>query len=382
LFFREGDELLTMLNRLYYSRRFSNIDTGAKISGEWDDYKFSFLNIQGQTTHDEIRSGNSSVFRVIQSVGEKSNIGYYLNASEFDDGHSRVASSDGDFFVTDDLSFRYQASVSGDRNWDGGNLVKDRADYLGYTALNYEKYPWEIELGYQAVTEGFNPNLGFIPRRDIFGPSLMTRYNIRSNEDWYKSLGVGFETMLFENEDDNTTLRDFSFFSDVVFQNDYGLELQYDNDFHYPYDNERVRVGGVRNSSDYWKSMDVSWAFGTFEEVDYNEFILGKRLQPFERMPIRYEFVIRFEDEAFKNSKFIDNETVWLNRIVFDYFFTDEMWLKTSIQNRSNSIHNISVIYGWEFVKDARWYVAFNSIGDHGETEHSLFTKVTYTFHY
>lgn len=382
LFFREGDELLTMRNRLYYSRRFTNIDTGAKFSGEWEDYKFSFLNIQGETTHDEIRSGNSSVFRVIQNVGEKSNLGYYLNASEYEDGHSRVASTDGNLFLTDDVRFQYQASLSDDRNWDSGKLEKDRTDYLGYTALSYEKYPWEIALGYRAISEGFNPSLGFIPRRDIFGPSLIAEYNIRSNEEWYKSLEVGFVTALYEDEDDRTTLRDYTFFSDVVFQNDYGIELQYDDDFHYPYDNDRMVIGGVRNSSDYWKSMDVSWAFGTFEEVDYNEFILGKRLQPFERMPIRYEFVIRLEDESFRNNRFLEDETVWLNRIVFDYFFTDDMWLKTSLQNRSSNIHNVSVIYGWEFVEDAHWYVAFNSVGDQNDTEHSVFTKVTYTFHY
>lgn len=382
LFFREGEELLNMTHRLYYSRRFSNIDTGAKLSGEWDDYKFSFLNVQGDMTHDEIRHGNTSVFRVIQNVGEKSNLAYYLNESEFEDGHSRVASSDGNIFLTDYLRFQYQASVADDRNGDGAALIKDRIDYLGYNSLVYQKYPWDIRLGYTGISKGFNPSLGFIPRRDIFGPSLETRYFVRGDDTWYKTFGIGFDTQLFENEDGQTILRDYSVFSGVLFQNDYAIEVQHDEDFHYPYDNNRTQIGGVRNSSDYWKLMRVAWGFGTFENVDYNEIILGKNVQPFERMPIRYEFVIRFEDETFKNNRYLDDETVWLNRIVFDYFFTDDMWLKTSLQHRSESIHNISVIYGWEFVKNAHWYVAYNSVNEGDDTGHSLFTKVTYTFHY
>ncbi|MBZ0258742.1 carbohydrate binding family 9 domain-containing protein [bacterium] len=98
LFFREGEELLKMRKQLYYSRRFTDIEAGGKISGEWDDYKFYLLDIQGNTFHDRSYYGNSSVFRAIQNIGERSTIGYYANSSEYDQGYSRVGSVDGIIF--------------------------------------------------------------------------------------------------------------------------------------------------------------------------------------------------------------------------------------------------------------------------------------------
>lgn len=376
LFFREGEELLNMRHQLYYSRRFSKIDAGAKISGEWNDYKFSFLNIQGDVAHDGIRYGNSSVFRAIQNVGERSNVGYYLNDSEFENGNSRVASVDGEFFITDDWKYRFQSSLANDRfEEDNGAIAKDRLDYLGFSSIDYEKYPWDISLSYDALSEGFNPTLGYIPRRDIFGPHFNAAYNHQSGDRWYKSVFVEFDTALYEDEDDQTTLRDYSLYSKVVFPNDIGVSAGQSFDYHQPYDNTRTQAGVSFFSSDMWKSIGLNWAGGEFEEVPYNEIGLEKNFKPFERWPIRYDFVIRFEDKPDG-----DRDTVWLNRIVFDYYFTDKMWLKTSLQHRNNNVGNISVIYGWEFIKNAHWYLVFNSVSDREETGNSIFTKIAYTF--
>ena len=70
-----------------------------------------------------------------------------------------------------------------------------------------------------------------------------------------------------------------------------------------------------------------------------------------------------------------------------DYFFTDDMWLKSSLQHRSTKVHNISLIYGWEIIKDAKWYLVYNNVQeedadsalDHSPAQ-SLFTKFAYTF--
>lgn len=376
LFFREGNELLNMRRRLYYSRRFTDIQTGAKISGEWNDYKFALLNVHGDTAHGETRTGNSTVARALQNVGERSTLGYYVNASEFDDGHSRVASLDGEFFINDDWRYLFQGSVADDLDQEGGVDAKDSVDFLGHSTLVYKKYPWTFDFGYDAITDQFNPTLGYIPRRDIFGPSFEALYNHESDELFYKDLFVFFGTELYENEDGETVLRDFSLRSKLVFPNDIGLTAGQSFDYHAPYDNTRTSAGFVLNDSDFWRETQFEYAFGEFEETDYQEIEAGRNLLPFERWPIRYEFVIRFEEEPWG-----EDDTVWLNRIVFDYYFTDDMWLKTSLQHRSESIHNISVIYGWEFVKDAHWYLVFNSVDERDEDAvHSVFTKLTYTF--
>ena len=68
--------------------------------------------------------------------------------------------------------------------------------------------------------------------------------------------------------------------------------------------------------------------------------------------------------------------------MVFDYFFSDVMWVKSSLQHRNTAVHNISVIYGWEFRKDAHLYVVYNNVreDDDPEAVQSVFLKVAYTF--
>lgn len=377
LFFREGDELLRMRNLLYYSRRFTDIDAGVKASGDWNGYKFSFLNIQGDTKNNDVRYGNSSVFRMLQNVGEKSNLGYYVSASELKQGHSRVVGNDGSFYLTDDWHYRYQIAVSDDQLTDEDGDTKDRRDYLGYTSINYEKYPWDIVLGYYGISEQFNPVLGFIPRRNIYGPYVRNIYRQRSAEKWYKDLFVYAGSRYYQDDDGVTSIRDYDFRMGVDFQNDVGVWTGYENEYHAPYHNNRTDVGFTLFESDYWRSLDLGWAFGTFEEVDYDELVFGKRLKPLERWPIRYEFTIRFEDDQPAD----EDDTIWLNRLVFDYFFSDTMWLKSSLQHRSTDVQNVSLIYGWEFVKDAHWYLVYNAIQEEDATEdiHSLFTKLTFT---
>lgn len=375
LFFREGSEILRMQHRLYYSRRFTDIAAGAKVSGEHKNVNFTFLNIQGDTVHGATRRGNSSVARAVHHVGEKSSMGYYLSAAELEDGYSRVAGVDGYLFLTDDVRFAYQASLADDFAQGGsGRAAKDRTDYLGFGALSYEKYPFYITAGYDAITEGFDPTLSLIFRRNIFGPRLDAAYRHDSETRWYKELDLAYSTRLYRDEDGKTILRDYALSSRLVFPNDFGIRVGHAIEFHDPYDNYRTFSTFSINSSDFWRSMTLGWAGGVFQGADYNEAILGKPFKPLERLPIRYELSLRFEE--LPNG---EDKTAWLNRVIFDYFIMDDMWVKSSLQHRNDSIHNISVIYAWKFRPKTQWYFVFNSVEDRLETANSIFTKLVYT---
>jgi hypothetical protein len=376
LFFREGDELMRMSHRLYYSRRFTDITAGAKASGNWNGYNFTFLNMLGEMVHDGTYEGNSSVFRLLQNVKERSSLVYYVADSEFTGGHSRVVSADGYLFLTDAWRYSFQLSGADERLSDGsGNVTKNRFDFLGDFSLIYSTYPWEFNLGYRAISEGFNPMLGYIPRRNIFGPAFLARYGHDSRSRWYKRLFVSYSLQYYDNEAGATALRDHSVNASVIFPKDFGFWAARNEDYHAPFHNSRTSIGLQLFVSDYWKSWEASWGGGRFETTDYHELRLAKPFKPFERLPIRYEFTIRFEDKPLLGS-----ELVWLNRIVFDYYFTDEMWLKTSLQHRGHGIRNLSVIYGWKVRRNTNWYVVFNDVDHEDEAGRSLFTKVTHTF--
>jgi hypothetical protein len=377
LYFREGEELMRTTHRLYYSRRFTDIIFGGKASGTWKGGSFLFQDIYGQTAREEAtQDGNNAILRVLQNVGDKSNLGYYLGDSEWEQGFSRVVGADGYFFLSDDWRVRFQAATAMEElNASEGNEPKDSTDFLGHAGLIYAHYPWELILNYHAITEQFNPMLGYIPRQDIFGPSFIAMFHPKSEDKWYKDLMLSYDTQYYLDERAKLNLHDHEGHANVVFQNDLGLQAGHSQDYHRPYHNRRTHAGFELFVSDYWKSFELGWAGGVFEEIDYHEIIVEKPFKPFERLPIRYEFVIRFEDHP--NG---DEPTVWLNRLVFDLYFSKTMWLKASFQHQDHSVHNISVIYGWEFLKNTFWYVAYNEVDDGDHPGRSLFTKIVKTF--
>ena len=379
LFFREGEDLFSgHRDRFYYSRRLTDIEAGARVSGQWKNNRFAFIDVYGDVVHDEIYRGNSAIFRVVRNVGEKSNIGLHASDSSLNEGHSRVLGNDGTFYLNEEWRFRYNIAGSDDRlKDDTGRLTKDRDDYYRYGSLTYEKYPWEIGVSYRGIDEDFNPLLGYIPRRDVFGPRFRSLYHRRSSEKWYKNYFGYFSTEYYDDGGGDTSLRDYTFMTGVTFQNDMEIRGGHDEDYHRPFDNQRTHFDLVFDESDYWRTTGVGWAFGEFEETGYDELNFAKHFKPIERWPIRYEYVVRFEEEPDG-----DEDTLWLNRFVFDYFFSDLMWIKSSIQHRSTDVHNISIIYGWEFRKDAHLYLVYNGLReeDDPETGHSLFVKLAYTF--
>ncbi|MCB1126637.1 MAG: carbohydrate binding family 9 domain-containing protein [Verrucomicrobiae bacterium] len=376
LFFREGEELVRMPHRLYYSRRFTDIDAGLKSSGLLPGYSFFFQNLQSDLAHDGTFHGNSTVIHVNQNVRERSYVGYYGAFSALDEGHSVVGSADGYFFLSDAWRMRFQGSVA-DEQWSPAALnTKDSTDFLGHAALIYDLYPWSFALSGNAITEEFNPLLGYIPRQDIFGPTFEADYHHTSGDRWYKDLTVGYDVAYYVDHAAANNLHDHAVSLGTILRNDLGLGVRHARDYHLPYHNHRTAFGVDLWASDYFKAVNLDYALGEFEETDYHEAAFGKRIKFWEKLPIREELVVRFEDRPAG-----DRETVWLNRVVFDLYLRSNMWVKSSIQMRSESLHNYSIIYGWEFRHRAWFYLAFNDVEDTTEASgRSLFAKVAYTF--
>jgi hypothetical protein len=377
LFFREGEELIRMPHRLYYSRRFTDIDGGAKITGARQNYSFIFQDIYGDTEHGDFSGkGNSAIMRLYQYVQERSYVGYYLADSELREGYSRVGGVDGYFFINDDWRTSIQASgMSQDLNDPSGTFEKNGEDYLGQGSLIYGHYPWEFSWGFRGISEGFNPLLGYIPRKNTIGPSFDAFYNYKTDQQWYKELNAGYEFDYYWDEAGALSLHDHGVFGRVVFPQDIGLRAGFSHEQHVPYYNHRVSAGFELFPSDFWKSFSLIWAAGEFERIDYHEIMVGKPLKLWNRLPIRLEGFLRFEDLPDGSQ-----DVKWLARAVFDLYITDAMWVKGSLQPQNDNVHNVSLIYGWEFLPRKNFYLVFNSVNEGSGTVNSIFSKVAWTF--
>jgi len=294
-------------------------------------------------------------------------------------GHAAAGSVDGYFFLSDAWRISLQTAMADELLSNGsGERVKASQDYLGFGSLIYERYPWHFDAGYTAITEEFNPLLGFIPRRDIFGPSLNGQLYLRSNQAQYKELRLGYGLRYFDDHQGATALRDHDTYGRILMPSDIGLNLSHAIQYRAPYDNQRTAAGMSIFTTDLWRSFAYGWAGGVFEEKDYNEFNLEKPIKFWERLPIRWEFVVRLEEDRWTR----EEETVWLNRVVFDLFLGKNMWIKGSLQHQDRQKQNISLIYGWEFYRRTWWYLVLNDLRNLNEEEDgtSIFTKLTYTF--
>ncbi len=378
LFFREGEEIFRMPNSLYYSRRFTDFEAGSRVTGDLPGgHSFSLVDIYGDVVHGEKFTGNSTLGRFVQNLGEKSNINYYFASSEFKTGYARTFSLDGEHYFNDAWRTRYQTSYANENLEEYGGEKKDRSDYLGYGALIYETYPWEVRFDYRAISEKFNPVLGFIPRRNIYGPGFRARYFVDTDQTWYKDMYAAFSTDYYQNDNGRTVLRDHETDLSMTLNNDVRWEMHYDDNYHDPYNNVRYATGVTLDSSNYYHSTGFRWTFGEFEETDYDELTVTKNLLPLQNLPLTTEYTIRFEEDTHGQK-----ETVWLNRVVSNYYFNKDMWLKSSLQHRNADVRNVSVILGWEFKTDAHLYCVYNNVKDTEDPNavQTFFVKLQYTF--
>lgn len=379
LFFREGEELIRMPHRLYYSRRFTDIDAGAKVTGAQPGYSFIFQDIYGKTAHQDFTGhGNSALLRVYQYLGDRSYLGYYLADSELEEGYSRVGGVDGYFFLNDDWRVSMQAAgMSQDLKDPTGTFTQRGGDYLGQASLIYNHYPLEVSAGATGISDGFKPLLGYIPRQNVFGPFFDVFYNYKTDGRWYKELNASYMFDYNWTDSGRLAIDDHYVSGRIVFPMDLGLRASFSYENHVPYYNHRLTSGVDVFPSDLWKSATVLWAGGEFERIEYNEIILGKPLKVWNRLPLRLETFLRFEEQPGG-----ERDTKWLGRAVADFYITDRMWIKSSLQPQNDGVHNVSVIYGWEFMTRRYFYLVFNSVDDGGQdgAANSVFSKIAWTF--
>ena len=374
-FFREGNELFGSPLNIYYSRRFIDIDAGAKITGQGGNWALGLLDVQGEIEREDKQlSGNYNVGRFIYNVGENSHIGGMWANSTRSDGTNITGGLDARLFFDSTTSFTAQFLGLRDSKGIETDGIYDHDAYGLYTAFSGGTRPLSWQLDYRDISRGFLPDLGYIPRRDIRGPGSYLRYREYYDQGIFKSIGAFSEVDIYENNDHDTNLRDFVEGAGVGFRNEIELWYIRGDSFHAPYQNwyDRIRIE-YNEEVDVWDSVTVGFARGVYEEEPYKEYSLEKPMRITERLVSTFEGNYRVQEEN-------GNEDIWLWRSVTQYTFPWNGRIKFTAEQTSEDRHNLTMLFSWPMKDNTDLYFLLNDYEVDGEKVRAAFCKIVYRF--
>jgi hypothetical protein len=375
-FFREGNETFETPLNIYYSRRFTDIDAGAKITGQGKNWALGLLDVQGEIVReDRAFTGNYHVGRFIHNIGENSHIGGVWANSGRSDGTNITGGLDARLFLDSTTSFTTQFLGLRDSEGIETDGIRDHDAYGLLTRLSGGTSPlyyWRID--YRDISRGFRPDLGYIPRRDIRGPGSYLRYREYFDQGIFKSVSARSQVDFYENNDHDTTLRDFIEEAGVGFHNEVELLYARGDKFHAPYQNwyDRVRVE-YNKEVDVWDSIGVGIEKGVYEEEPYKEYFLEKPMKITERLVTTFKGNYRVKEEN-------GDENIWLWRWVTQYSFPWNARVKFTAEQTSEDRHNLTMLFSWPVKKNIDFYFLLNDYEIDGEEVRAAFLKMVYRF--
>jgi len=390
-FFREGAEVFRTPFQVYYSRRIFDIKAGAKVTGVSRDWQSGLLNVEGEILRDDrSRDGNFLVARYIRNVGKSSYVGVMAANSQREDGHNRVGGFDTGFQLTDALEWESQVLgmldeeevvTYDDEGYKHTETVRRRG-YAMETELDWEKRPVYASVGLRDVSKDFQPDLGYIPRRDIRGAYAHLEIMDDVPEGPVKWYGLEADFDIYENHDGDTTLRDFSGWFGVDFRNKLSVSVHRDEHFHAPYDNRASGIGMGYNTRDWWHGIEGGYTHGVFEDVPYDEVFLTKPLKIGQRLTMtltgnhRWEYPEGTDEDGYQ----LEDRAVWLWRCVSEYTFEWDARVKFTVEQTSEDRHNVTLLFAWHPRKDTDVYLVLNDWQTEDDEERGIFAKLVRRF--
>ncbi len=374
-FFREGSELFKTPLNIYYSRRLMDIDAGAKVTGQGKEWALGLIDVQGQINrNDELLEGNYHAGRLIHNIGEQSHIGGIWANSHRSDGRNFTGGLDSKIYFDSTTSFSAQFLGLSDSNGIETDGHEDHSAYGLYTSVGGGTQPLWWHIDYHDITRGFQPDLGYIPRRNIRGPGSFMRYRAYPEKGPFKTVNAFSDIDIFENNDHDTTLRDFYEGAGVCFHNEVELWYMRADRFHAPYQNwyDRVRIE-YNEEVDVWDSVSAGVEKGVYEETPYKEYFVEKPVRITDRMVTTLNGNYRVQEEN-------GDEDIWLWRSVTQYSFPWNGIVKFTAEQTSEDRHNLTLLFSWPVKKNMDVYVLLNDYETDAEDVQAAFVKMVYRF--
>ena len=353
------------------------IDGGVRLSGKVNDKtNIGLLHMSVDGISGSVPSNKYTVARVNQEFGTRSTIGA-LVVDRSGDGTATGSSStdknqtyaiDGQWGYNDDLLFSgwvARTETPGITDKDGGFSIK----------MNYDSGEWAARANYTEIEENFNPEVGFISRKNYKKEQyyIMRRYR---PADLYGLLEVRPHIMLMN-------YNDFNGFKETGFDH-YDIHWEFKNGYRID-TGMNVTTQGVKSAFDIVD--DVTIQPGTYDHKEaqivfhtdksaplsfsIRNYIGGrfggdrKSIEPV--VTYRYgenftsEFSVKHNNYDLPVGSFVNN----LTKMRLSYSFNPRMLLQTLVQyNSGDNTLSTNLRFSWLQTATSGLYVIYNEFDD------------------
>jgi hypothetical protein len=295
--------------KLFYSRRIGLVDNqqvdilgGQRLTGRIGNYTVGVMNIV--TNHADLEDGNEprtlySVARVRRDLGRRSSVGFMVTnkqAGTDADAYNRGYGVDSRVFIGDHFSF--QGTLMGEYSSDQSN-----DNWAGNASIGYSGDGYSTSVATRHIARDFNPEMGFVRRRDSRMYSTSASYRPRVNWGFIRELGPHSMADYVTDQAGNLLERNYHACFSVISQrgdnmnlsHSWGMERLYEKDTilggdisllagDYDYKNTRGRFstdtgrtlsfGGEYSWGDFWhgrrKAWEVEGQFNSMGRIVWN----------------------------------------------------------------------------------------------------------------
>jgi hypothetical protein len=377
------------------------IQYGARLSGKLNNnLRMGLLNMQTAKSDKAGLPGfNYTVATLQQKIFARSNLGIIFVDKE------ALTNEESELFNSYNRVLGVNSNIaSKDNYWNGQvfyhqNITPvDTFDnkFAQGVELSYTRRKFMVEWLHQYVSDGYDPELGFVPRKDFFRINPTTQLFFYPKEGKLNQTSLGIElSMLFRPDFGRTDHQIQLFFDYESAQNERGrITLQNDYTFLFEsFDPTGVSDTTLAESTDYYyTSLNASYNSDGRKTISfrinptigefYNGFRAGLngnvnlRFQPYGSISVNYSYNYLKPDEYF------EPVSLFLIGPRIDLTFTKKIFLTAFFQYNSQTDNfNINTRFQWRFQPVSDFFLVYTdnyNSNPWGVKNRAVVAKITY----
>ena len=389
-FFLEGVGIFDFPMSLFYSRRIGSAEGkeapilgGLKLTGKVGKQSLGLLSVQTDEV-DETPSTNFSALRLQRDILRSSTAGImFLNKAPWEgEGDNQTLGVDLRFKPSEVV----EISSSLGKTWTEGMQGRDMA---GQINGRIETEHTEVNANFRDVQENFNPEMGFVSRRDIRRGELEGRREFMLHKGGFRSISSGGEYGVTLNHDGGLEYRHtHAYVSWSLETGDSGYTWS-SRDWEYLDKDWEIRKGLIIPSGLHrWDrygfymgtaehrrlGLGVSFNTGEFYSGERKFLSLDGHVRPIPKLLINYSYnrnTVDLPDGSFTTNT-INSRTI--------YTFSPDLFVKLFLQwNDDSDVIRGNLLFRYTYRPGSDFYIVYNELWSADEVkQRSIVAKVTY----